>query len=175
MDWRHIDELREAGRQVYTELKNICVWAKDNGGMGSFYRSRHELVFVFKNGTAPHKNNFELGQYGRYRTNVWQYSGVNSFARNSEEGDLLKLHPTCKPVVLVADALKDCSDRGDIVLDTFLGSGTTLIAAERTHRICRGMELDPRYVDTAIRRWQKLTGKKATHTITGQPFEQRSN
>ena len=170
MDWRHIDELREASRSVYSELKNICVWAKDNGGMGTFYRSRHELVFVFKNGTAPHKNNFELGQYGRYRTNVWEYSGVNSFARNSEEGDLLKLHPTCKPVALVADALKDCSDRGDLVLDTFLGSGTTLIAAERTHRICRGIDIDPRYIDTAIRRWQKLTGKTATHFVTNEPY-----
>ena len=158
MDWRHIQEILAAGKQVFSELKTVCVWSKGSGGMGSLYRSAHELVFVFKNGKDKHRNNVQLGQFGRYRTNVWNYPGANSFARKGEEGNLLELHPTVKPVALVADAIMDVSTRGGVILDPFLGSGTTVIAAERTGRICYGMELDPKYVDTAIRRWQSLTG-----------------
>jgi DNA modification methylase len=172
MDWRHMQELLAAGKQVYTELKNLCVWTKGCGGMGSLYRSAHELVFVFKNGIEKHKNNIQLGQFGRYRTNVWSYPGVNSFARKTDEGNVLQLHPTVKPVALVADAIMDVSARGDIVLDSFLGSGTTVIAAERTGRICHGIELDPQYVDTAIRRWQGLTGLSAKHGISGRSFNE---
>ncbi|PHP64631.1 DNA methylase N-4 [Zhengella mangrovi] len=146
MDWRHIDEISLAGRQVYSELKNLIVWAKDNAGMGSFYRSRHELVFAFKNGTAPHINAFELGQNGRYRTNVWNYRGITSPTKDAREA--LALHPTVKPVAMVADAMKDCSMRGGIVLDPFCGSGTVLIAAHKTGRRARAIELDPLYCDT---------------------------
>lgn len=170
IDWRHIRELLTAGRHVFSELKNICVWVKDNGGMGSLYRSQHELICVFKSGKERHRNNVQLGQYGRYRTNVWQYAGMNSFSRSTEEGNLLDLHPTVKPVALVADAIMDCSGRNDIVLDPFLGSGTTVIAAERTGRICYGIEIDPLYVDTTIRRWQKFTGLSATHGLSGRSF-----
>ena len=170
MDWRHIGELYAAGQTVYTELKNLCIWVKDNGGMGSLYRSQHELIFVFKNGTASHQNHVQLGQFGRYRSNVWNYPGVNSFGRTTEEGNLLALHPTIKPVALVADAILDCSSRGDIVLDAFLGSGSTVMAGERTGRICYGIEIDPVYVDTAIRRWQTYTGQTAVHSESGQTF-----
>jgi DNA modification methylase len=163
MDWRHMSELLEAGKRCFGELLNLCVWIKNNGGMGSFYRSRHELVFTFKNGKGPHRNNIQLGRYGRNRTNVWEYPGVNTLPRNGEEGKLLALHPTVKPVALVADALLDCSARGDVVLDSFLGSGTTLLAAERTGRRCYGVEIDPLYVDVAIRRWQRYTGERAIH------------
>lgn len=172
MDWRHIAELLAAGNQVYSELLNLCIWIKNNGGMGSLYRSQHELIFVFKNGKGRHQNNVMLGKYGRNRSNVWQYEGANTFSRQGDEGNLLALHPTCKPVNLVADAILDCSARGDIVLDCFLGSGTTLIAAERVGRICHGMELDPRYVDVAIRRWQKHTGDHAIHAETGKSFDE---
>jgi DNA modification methylase len=140
--------------------------------MGSFYRSRHEFVFVFRNGGKKHRNNIQLGKFGRNRTNVWEYPSINSTSKSGDEGNLLALHhPTCKPVRLVADALLDCSARGDLVLDTFLGSGTTLIAAERTGRICRGAELDPLYVDTAIRRWQRHTGDFATNATSGRRFD----
>ena len=158
MDWRHLLELLTAADGVYSELKNLCAWVKDNAGMGSLYRSQHELVLVFKSGAAPHRNNVQLGQYGRNRTNVWQYPTINNFGRRGDEGNLLTLHPTVKPVALVADAIMDCSARGDIVLDPFLGSGSTLIAAERVGRVCCGIELEPLYVDTAIRRWQRFTG-----------------
>ena len=171
MDWRHLDELLAAGRDAYGELKNLCVWVKDNAGMGSLYRSQHELVFVFKHGRSGHRNNVQLGQFGRNRSNVWHYPGANSFARCGEEGNLLALHPTVKPVAMVADAILDCSARGDIVLDAFLGSGTTLIAAERTGRRCYGLELDPAYVDTIIRRWQALTGGSARHAASGRSFD----
>jgi DNA modification methylase len=154
MDWRHVDEVMAAGREVYAELKNLCVWVKDNAGMGSLYRSQHEFVFVFKHGRSGHRNNVQLGGFGRNRSNVWRYPGINSFARSGAEGNILALHPTVKPVALVADAILDCSARGDIVLDAFLGSGTTVIAAERTGRRCYGLELDPAYVDTILRRWQ---------------------
>jgi DNA modification methylase len=169
MDWRHMQEMLEAGHAVYSELKNLCVWNKTNGGMGSFYRSKHELVFVWKSGTASHLNNFELGQHGRNRTNVWDYAGVNSF--RSERMDELQMHPTVKPVGLVADAIRDCSKRGDLVLDPFCGSGTILIAAERTGRKARALEIDPVYVDVAIRRWEALTGKSAT-LVSGATFEE---
>jgi DNA modification methylase len=170
MDWRHVGEIVTAGKQVYSELKNLCVWTKDNAGMGSLYRSQHELVFVFKNGKGGHQNNIQLGQYGRYRTNVWHYAGINSFARKTDEGNLLEFHPTVKPIGLVADAILDCSARGDVVLDPFLGSGTTVIAAERTGRVCYGIEIDPAYVDTIIRRWQSFTGLTAVHGISGRSF-----
>jgi DNA modification methylase len=160
MDWRHMVELLEAGHQAGYELKNLCVWVKDNGGMGSLYRSRHELVFVFKNGGASHVNNVQLGKNGLYRTNVWEYPGVNSLRKDRMEE--LVMHPTVKPINLVADAIKDCSKRQGIILDPFGGSGTTLIAAEKTGRRARLIEIDPHYCDVVIRRWEKLTGGKAT-------------
>jgi DNA modification methylase len=168
-DWRHIGELLAAGRSVYAELKNICVWVKNHTGMGAFYRSRHELVFVFKHGRASHRNNVQLGKYGRDRTNVWNYPGPRT---PSEEGNLLALHPTVKPVRLVADAILDCTARGNIVLDSFLGSGTTVIAAERAGRRCYGLELDPHYVDTIVRRWQAYTGEHARHAPSGRTFKE---
>jgi DNA modification methylase len=171
MDWRHLDVVIAAGRGAYGELKNVCVWVKDNAGMGSLYRSQHELVLVFKQRGGPHRNNVQLGQFGRNRSNVWRYPGANSFARGDAEGNLLALHPTVKPVAMVADAILDGSARGDIVLDAFLGSGTTVIAAERAGRRCCALELDPGYVDTAIRRWQTLTGDKAQHAATGRSFD----
>jgi DNA modification methylase len=178
IDWRHMGELLAAGSSDHLDLLNVCVWTKDNAGMGSLYRSQHELVFVFRNGKASHRNNIQLGRFGRSRSNVWNYPGANTFARNTSEGNLLALHPTVKPVALVADAIMDCSSRGERVLDPFLGSGTTVIAAERTGRICHGMELDPIYVDTAIRRWQEFTGKTAVHAASGRSFaemEEESN
>jgi DNA modification methylase len=171
MDWRHATELLAAGNSTYARLINLCTWIKRNGGMGSFYRSRHELVFVFKNGTAPHRNNIELGKHGRNRTNVWEYGGINSFGRVTDEGNLLAMHPTVKPVQMIVDAILDCSARGDILLDPFLGSGSCLIAAERTGRVLRGIEIDPRYVDVAIRRWQRHTGGHAVHAASGDRFD----
>jgi len=170
MDWRHMDEIQAAGRLVYAELKNLIVWVKDNAGMGSFYRSRHELIFAFKNGTAPHFNSFELGQNGRHRSNVWHYRGANTPTRESREA--LALHPTVKPVAMVADALRDCSQRGGIVLDPFCGSGTIFIAAQKTGRNARAIELDPIYCDTAIRRWQLFAKDDAILLETGETFEQ---
>jgi DNA modification methylase len=175
MDFRHQLELLTAGNQVYTELKNLCVWVKSSPGMGSFYRSQHELIFVFKHGKARHQNNIQLGQYGRNRSNVWQYPGINTLSKQGDEGNLLALHPTVKPVAMVADALLDCSARGDIVLDSFLGSGTTLMAAERVGRICYGIEIDPLYVDVAIRRWQRHTGEQAVQISTGKTFQELSS
>jgi hypothetical protein len=171
MDWRHLDELLAAGADAYGELKNLCVWVKDNAGLGSLYRSQYELVFVFKQRGGVHRNNIELGKFGRNRTNVWRYPGANSFARCEAEGNLLALHPTVKPVAMVADAILDCTERGGIVLDAFLGSGTTVIAAERTGRHCYGLELDGIHIDTAIRRWQRLTGDKARHAVSGHHFD----
>ena len=169
MDWRHTQHLLTAA-EAFT-LKNICVWVKNNAGMGSLYRSQHEFVFVFKCGAANHINNVELGKHGRNRANVWEYRGINSFGRNRDE--LLKAHPTVKPVALVADAIKDCSKRGDLILDPFGGSGTTLIAAEKTKRRAALIELEPRYVDTIIRRWQAFTGKDAICVSTGATFDAR--
>jgi DNA modification methylase len=167
MDWRHMGELQAAGRQVYAELKNLVVWNKTNGGMGSFYRSQHELVFVYKVGSAPHTNTFGLGASGRYRTNVWEYPGVNSFGRGQKD---LAMHPTVKPVALVADAIKDVTRRGEIVLDGFGGSGTTLIAAERTGRVARLIEFDPHYCDVICRRFETLTGATPRLVATGETF-----
>jgi DNA modification methylase len=172
MDWRHIAEIHAAGQEVYSELKNLCIWAKHNAGMGSFYRSQHELVFVFKHGRGSHRNNVQLGRDGRHRTNVWSYPGGSCFGRSTDEGNLAALHPTVKPAQMVADALLDCSARGDVVLDSFLGSGTTLIAAERTGRRCHAIEIDPLYVDCAIRRWQAFCGGHARHVQTGREFNE---
>jgi len=169
MDWRHMTELLAAGEQVFAELKNLCVWNKANGGMGTFYRSKHELVFVFKVGSAPHLNTFGLGDTGRYRTNVWDYPGVNSFRAGRMEE--LALHPTVKPAALVADAIKDCSRRGDIVLDPLGGSGTTLIAAQKSGRRARLIEYDPAYCDVILRRFEATTGDRATLAENGQSFE----
>lgn len=159
MDWRHMSELLSAGGAVFDELKNLVVWNKTNAGMGTFYRSKHELVFVFKKGTAKHINTFGLGDTGRYRTNVWDYAGMTSVGKDRQEA--LALHPTVKPVSMIVDALKDCSHRGHRVLDPFGGSGSTLIAAETCGRTAHLLELDPLYCDTTIVRWQQLTGQKA--------------
>lgn len=169
MDWRQLLQLQLAAAQVGLKTINMAVWVKTNGGMGSLLRSQHELILLCKHGSAPHINNVELGRHGRYRTNVWRYAGVNSFGRGRMEQ--LGAHPTCKPIPLVADAIRDVTDRGDIVLDSFMGSGTTLLAAERTGRIAYGMDIDPGYVDVAIRRWERMTGKRAYLTATGQSFE----
>lgn len=168
MDWRHMREMLSAGASTYSELKNLCVWNKDNAGMGSFYRSKHELVFVFKHGTAPHINTFGLGEGGRYRTNVWNYPGVNSLHPGRDED--LAMHPTVKPIAMVIDAIKDCSHRNGIILDAFGGSGTTLIAAHKTRRRGHLLELDPAYVDVTIQRWEKLSGETARHAETGATF-----
>jgi len=172
MDWRHASEIADAANPIFGTPRQLCVWVKDNGGMGTFYRSQHELVYVFKKGDAPHINNFELGQHGRYRTNVWNYPGVNTFKGKGFE--LLALHPTVKPVSMIADAMRDCSHRKGIVLDPFAGSGTVLIAAERTGRHARAIELDPQYVDVAIKRWQRISGKQAILKATGQTWDQVS-
>jgi DNA modification methylase len=169
MDWRHMGEILTAGKHAYTELKDVCVWVKDHGGMGSLYRSRHELVFVFQSGQDL-RDNVQPSQAGRCGTNVWNYPGVNSCSRTKKEGKLIEVHPKAAPVSLVADISLDCSARGDIVLDPFLGSGTTLIAAERVGRICHGIELDPGNVDTIVRRWQAFTGLVATHAVSGRSF-----
>jgi DNA modification methylase len=170
MDFRHMSELLSAGERVYSSLMNLCVWCKDKGGMGSFYRSQHELIFVFKVGKGSHRNNIQLGRFGRYRTNVWNYPSASTLSRRGEDGNLLAIHPTVKPVALIADAILDCSARGDIILDAFLGSGSALLAAERTRRICYGLEIDPLYIDLAIRRWQDLTGESACHAESGATF-----
>jgi DNA modification methylase len=172
MDWRHTGEMLAAGKQVYSELKNLCVWVKHNAGMGSLYRSQHELVFVFKHGRGRHQNNVRLGQFGGHRSNVWNYGGANSLGRGTDEGNLLALHPTVKPLQMVADAILDCSSRGDVVLDGFLGSGSTVMAAERVGRRCFGIEFDPLYVDTVIRRWQAFTGDQARHLETCRDFNE---
>jgi DNA modification methylase len=172
MDWRHAAEVLQAGKKAYHTLLNLCVWTKDNGGMGSFYRSQHELIFVFRKGKKQHRNNVQLGQFGRSRTNVWRYPGVNTLSKSAEEGNLLALHPTVKPVAMIADAVLDCSARGDIVLDNFSGVGSTIIAAEKVGRACYAIEIDPLYVDAAVRRWEKHTGKKAVSATTGEYFDQ---
>jgi DNA modification methylase len=168
MDWRHMTELMAAGGAVYDELKNLIVWAKTNGGMGTFYRSRHELIFVFKKGKEAHINTFGLGESGRYRTNVWDYPGINTFRDGRDEE--LAMHPTVKPVALVADAIKDVSRRGHIVLDAFGGSGTTLIAAEKTGRNARLLELDPAYCDVICRRFEAYAGRPAILAESHLPF-----
>lgn len=170
MDWRHMRELCEAGEALDLELKNLVVWNKSNGGMGTFYRSKHELIFVFKHGDANHVNNFGLGEGGRYRTNVWDYRGISSIS--ATRGEELAMHPTVKPVALVADALRDCSRRGDIVLDPFAGSGTTLIAAQSVGRAARLIEFDPLHCDTILRRYRQYTGKEPILASTGQTFDE---
>ena len=166
-------ELLTAGYTAYDELKNLIVWNKDNGGMGAFYRSKHELIFAFKKGTGAHINNFELGQHGRYRTNVWDYAGVNSLKTGRAQE--LAMHPTVKPVAMIEDAMRDCSKRRGIVLDAFSGSGTTIIAAEQTGRRARAVELYPRYVDVAVMRWQTLTGKDAILSGSSMTFDDMRN
>lgn len=166
-------EMLQAGMQLYSELKNLCIWVKDRPGMGTFYRSQHELVFVFKSGDAPHQNNFELGQYGRTRSNIWCYPSARSMTADSGYPggeEVLTLHPTVKPVKLIEDAILDCSRRDEIILDPFLGSGSTLIACEKTKRRCFGIELSPRYVDVTIHRWQQWTGGQAVHKGMGKPY-----
>jgi DNA modification methylase len=170
MDWRHVAELIEAGREVYGEMLNLAVWIKSNAGQGSFLRSQHELIGVFRIGDAKHLNNVELGRHGRSRSNVWHYAGANTF--RAGRMDELAVHPTVKPVAMVADALKDCTRRGDIVLDTFAGAGTTILAAERVGRRAYSLELEPKYVDVAIRRWQAFTRRDAVHADTRQTFEE---
>jgi len=165
MDWRHCSEMMVAGRATFGELKNLAVWNKNVGGLGSFYRSKHEFIFIWKCGAAPHVNNFELGQTGRYRTNVWDYPGPDP------SRDARATHPTIKPIALIADAIKDCSRRNGLILDAFAGSGTTLIAAERTGRRARAIEIDPSYVDVAVRRWQAYSGKPAVLSGTEMTFE----
>lgn len=165
MDWRHMREMLDAGETVYSELKNLITWVKDNGGMGTFYRSRHELIFAFKVGTAPHINTFELGQGGLYRTNVWQYRGVN--ALHKDRLAELTLHPTVKPVQMIADAIRDVSGRGDVVLDLFAGSGSTVIAAQKTGRRGFVCELDPIYCDRILRRWEIHAKDDAEQVVCG--------
>jgi DNA modification methylase len=168
MDWRHMGEMLEAGESVYSDLKNLCVWAKDNGGMGTFYRSKHELVFVWKVGQAPHLNNVELGKNGRYRTNVWEYRGASKTGADAE----LAMHPTVKPVPMIVDAVKDASCRGDIVLDAFGGSGSTLIAAQRCGRRARLIEFEGGYCDVTVSRWERQTKGAAILEGTGETFAQ---
>ena len=170
MDWRHVGELIEVGREVYGEMLNLAVWVKSNAGQGSFYRSQHELIGVFRVGEAKHRNNIELGRHGRSRSNVWHYAGANTF--RAGRMDELAAHPTVKPVAMVADALKDCTRRGDIVLDTFAGSGTTILASERVGRRAYAMEFEPRYLDVAIRRWQAFTRRDAVLSESGQTFDE---
>ncbi len=168
MDWRHMAEVLKAGEAAYSELKNLCVWSKTNGGMGSLYRSQHELVFVFKSGVGKHVNNIELGKHGRYRTNVWTYAGANSFGAGQED---LNLHPTVKPVAMVRDAILDCSNRGEIVLDPFSGSGSTLIAAHETGRRGFGVEIDPQYCDVILRRLMENSKLTATLGDNGPGYD----
>ena len=170
MDWRHIGEVLAASKGIYSEFKNLCVWNKDNAGMGSLYRSKHELIFVFKSGSGPHVNNVQLGKHGRNRSNVWDFPGQNTFHAGRKAD--LAAHPTVKPVNLVAEAIRDVSRRGDIALDPFGGSGTLILAAEKTDRRARLMELEPAYVDVAVRRWEQMTGDKAVIESTGSSFAQ---
>lgn len=170
MDWRHLGELIAVGDNVYGDMLNIAVWVKPNGGQGSFYRSQHEHVAVFRVGKGPHLNNVQLGKNGRSRTNVWHYAGANSFRAGRMED--LRSHPTVKPIALVCDAMRDCTRRGDIILDSFSGSGTTILAAERIGRIAMAVEIDPKYVDLAVRRWQTFSGKDAVHAESGLTFDE---
>lgn len=168
IDWRHVEVLMRVVRTLGLDLLNMCVWVKENGGMGSLYRSQHEFVLVVRRPGAPHLNNVQLGIHGRNRTNVWSYAGATG-GRKSAEDDF-SLHPTVKPVRLVRDAILDVTAMGDVILDPFLGSGTTIIAAELSNRICVGLEISPAYVDVVIGRWEQLTGLEAIHDVTGQTF-----
>lgn len=170
MDWRHMREMLDAGDSIYSELKNLVVWSKTNAGQGSLYRSQHELIFVYKTGDGSYLNNVELGRHGRNRSNVWTYAGANTF-RAGRMADLTA-HPTVKPIALVADAIRDCSRRGDVVLDPFVGVGTTILAAERIGRRSYGIEIDPLYVDAAVRRWQSFAKRDAILEGTRQTFDE---
>lgn len=170
MDFRHLPELFEAVRNIGLSVLNLCVWNKMTGAMGSLYRAQHELVLITKKGKAPHTNNVQLGRHGRYRTNVWDYPGANRFSKT--RADDLAAHPTVKPIALVADAIRDVTAPGEIVIDGFMGSGTTLLAAERSKRIGYGVEIEGGYVDVAIRRWEKMTGKQAVLVETGETLAQ---
>jgi DNA modification methylase len=172
MDWRHMHEVIVAARRTFEKCLNVCVWVKNHGGKGSFYRSGHELIFVFRRAGAAHRNNIQYGRFGRDRTNVWKYPGVTSFGRHGEEGNLLAIHPTVKPVAMLADILLDVTVRGDIVLDPFVGSGSTIIAAEKVGRVARAIEIDPLFVDAAVRRWQRWTGEEALLEGDGRTFAQ---
>lgn len=169
MDWRHITEVKTALDSVFGNFINLCIWAKTSGDMGSLYRSQHELCFVYKNGDAPNVNNIQLGKYGRYRTNVWNYAGVNAFGGHRDD---LKMHPTVKPVEMIRDAILDVTNLHDTVLDSFLGSGSTLIACEQIERTCLGIELEPKYIDTTIRRFQKLFGTDAVNISNGKTYNE---
>ena len=173
IDWRHVFEMLTAGRTVYDALLNICVWAKGNGGMGSLYRSEHELVLAWRVKGGAHLNNVELGRFGRNRTNVWRYGGANSFG--SDRDEMLSLHPTVKPVAMLADAILDVSKRGEVVLDPFVGSGSTIIAAEKVNRVAACIEIDPTYVDVAIRRFEERTGTEARHVLSGRTFDEEAD
>jgi DNA modification methylase len=170
MDWRHLEEILIAGKQVFAELKNLCVWNKATAGLGTFYRSKHELIFVWKMKEGKHVNNFGLGGNGRYRTNVWDYAGVSGFKKARDEE--LGFHPTTKPVQMIVDAIKDCSRAGDLVLDLFGGSGTTLIAAEATKRRAHLVEIDARYCDVIIQRFRSHSARRVRHEVLGLSFEQ---
>jgi len=172
-DWRHGEETNAAGKKVYSELKNVCVWAKTNGGLGSLYRSQHELVYVFKVGDAPHTNNVQLGRFGRNRSNVWSYAGANSFGKTRDED--LAMHPTVKPVAMLADAILDVTHPKDVVLDCFAGSGSTLVAAAKTRRVGYGVELDPIYCDIILARLSKLLKLEPIHEPTGRTFQEIGN
>lgn len=168
IDWRHAREMQDAADGIYTEFKQLIVWDKGSGSMGTFYRSQHELILVFKSGRGSHVNNFELGQQ-RYRTNIWRYDGAAQFRKGREED--LAAHPTVKPTALVIDAIRDCSNTGDLILDPFAGSGTTALAAHHTGRRCATIEIDPLYVDTALKRLCKVTGVPAIHA-DGRTFDE---
>jgi len=170
IDWRSVELVLAAGRELDLDLLNVIVWAKPHGGQGSLWRSQHEMLPVFKKGTAAHTNNIELGRWGRYRGNVWTYPGASTLGSEAREG--LAVHPTVKPRAMLEDALLDVTDRGDVVLDCFLGSGSMLLAAETTDRICRAIEIDSRYCDVAIARWQQMTGREAVLSETGETFSE---
>lgn len=172
MDHKHLYELMTAGRAAGLHHLNLCVWSKTNGGMGSLYRSQHELVLVLKHGKAPHTNTVQLGKHGRYRTNVWSHAGANSFS-SSRDADLAA-HATVKLVGLLAEAIRDVTRHGEIVLDAFSGSGSTILACERTRRIGYAVEIEPKYIDVAIRRWEAMTGEQATLDASGQSFADAS-
>lgn len=170
IDHKHLREMLNAGAVAYADQLNICIWNKGMGGMGSLYRSAHEMVVVSRATPGPHRNNIELGRHGRNRTNVWSYPGANRFLKSAEDADLLRQHPTPKPVKMVADALLDVTARGDLVLDPFGGTGAVLLACQRTGRVCRTVEIDPLYADLAIRRWERHTGGNAVLERTGEAF-----
>jgi DNA modification methylase len=168
IDWRGLQTVHSAVGNLGLVPLNLIVWAKTNAGMGSLYRSQHELLPLFTKGSHPHVNNIELGKRGRWRSNVWTYPGASSLGSDARRG--LKDHPTVKPTAMLEDALLDLTNRGDLVIDPFLGSGSTLIAAQNTGRICRGIELDPLYVDVIIDRYEALTGEDAILVETGETF-----